>query len=66
MFSDGLVIAVPRANHQKFINHASDADPIFVEMGATRVIECRGDDVAAGTHTDFRMAVKATVDEDAV
>lgn len=65
-YIDGFVIAVPKANRQKFIDHASHADPFFIEMGATRVIECWGDDVPAGEHTDFRMAVKATEDEEVV
>ena len=63
---DGFVIAVPKANRQKFIDHANMADGMFIEMGALRVIECWGDDVPAGTTTDFRMAVKATDDEDVV
>ncbi len=66
MYIDGFVIAVPKANRQKFIDHAAQADPIFIEFGATRVIECWGDDVPAGQHTDFRAAVKATDDEDVV
>jgi uncharacterized protein YbaA (DUF1428 family) len=63
-YMDGFVIACPKANKQKFIDHAGKADPIFIEWGALRVIECWGDDVPVGTHTDFRMAVKATDDED--
>jgi uncharacterized protein YbaA (DUF1428 family) len=66
MYIDGFVIAVPKANRQKFIDHANMADPFFIEMGATRVIECWGDDVPAGQNTDFHMAVKATEDEDIV
>jgi uncharacterized protein YbaA (DUF1428 family) len=65
-YIDGFVIAVPRANRQKFIDHAYNADSIFIEMGATRVVECWGDDVPAGETTDFRMAVKATEDEDVI
>lgn len=64
MYVDGFVIAVPRANRQKFIDHAKIADPMFIEMGALRVVECWGDDVPTGQHTDFRMAVKATEDEE--
>ena len=66
MYVDGFVIAVPKANRQKFTDHAALADPMFMEMGATRVFECWADDVPAGEHTDFRMAVKATDDEDVV
>jgi len=63
-YIDGFVIAVPKANHQKFINHAEAADSMFIELGATRVIECWADDVPDGKVTDFRKAVLATEDED--
>jgi uncharacterized protein YbaA (DUF1428 family) len=65
-YIDGFVIAVPKANWQKFLDHATNADPMFLEMGATRVVECWADDVPGGTLTDFRMAVKATEDEDVI
>lgn len=58
-YFDGFVIAVPEANKQAFIDHASTADPVFIEMGALRVVECWGDDVPHGTTTDFYGAVKA-------
>lgn len=58
-YIDGFVIACAEANKQKFIDHANMADNMFIEMGATRVVECWGDDVPEGTSTDFRMAVKA-------
>lgn len=62
-YIDGFVIACPEANKQKFIDHANMADNVFIEMGATRVVECWGDDVPEGTTTDFRMAVKAEAGE---
>ncbi len=65
-YIDGFVIAVPTANKQKFIDHANNADSMFMEMGASRVIECWGDDVPDGSSTDFRKAVKATADESVV
>lgn len=65
-YIDGFVLAVPKANRQKFIDHADMADGIFIEMGALRVLECWADDVPDGKQTDFRMAVKATQDEDVV
>lgn len=58
-YIDGFVIACPEANKQKFIDHANTADGMFIEMGALRVIECWGDDIAEGKTTDFRMAVNA-------
>lgn len=65
-YIDGFVIAVPTANRQKFIDHANSADGMFVDMGATRVLECWGDDISEGKTTDFRKAVKATADESIV
>ena len=47
-YIDGFVAAVPTANKQKFIDHAKKADSVFVELGATRVLECWGDDVPEG------------------
>ncbi len=65
-YIDGFVIAVPTANKQKFIDHARLADSVFTELGAVRIVECWGDDVAAGKVTDFRRAVQATDDETVV
>ena len=58
-YIDGFVLAVPEANRQAFIDHANAADRLFIEHGATRVVEAWGDDVPDGKLTDFRMAVKA-------
>ncbi len=62
-YIDGFVIAVPTANKQKFIDHAEKGDSVFMELGATRILECWGDDVPHGKTTDFYGAVKATEDE---
>lgn len=66
MYVDGFLIAVPTANKQKFIDHAQKGDAVFMELGATRILECWGDDVPDGQTTDFRRAVKATPDETVV
>jgi len=65
-YIDGFVIAVPTANKQRFIEHATLGDSVFIDLGANRVIECWGDDVSTGKVTDFRRAVQANEDETVV
>src|SRR3546814_688861 len=62
-YIDCFVIAVPTANRQKFIEHAKTGDSVLIDYGATRVLECWGDDVPVGKQTDFRKAVQAQDDE---
>ena len=62
-YIDGFVIAVPKANKENFTHHAQTADPDFIELGATRVLECWEDDVPDGKVTDFRRAGDAKEDE---
>jgi uncharacterized protein YbaA (DUF1428 family) len=65
-YVDGFVMAVPNANKQAFIEHAKTFDPVFMEHGATRVLECWADDVPDGTLTDFKKSVQAKADESVV
>jgi uncharacterized protein YbaA (DUF1428 family) len=62
-YVEGFVLAVPAANKEAYRKHAADALPLFKEFGATRMVECWGDDVPDGKVTDFRGAVKAKDDE---
>jgi len=62
-YIDGFVIAVPKSNREKFTTHANIGDGMFMELGATRILECWEDDVPNGKLTDFRKAVQATADE---
>lgn len=62
-YIDGFVMAIPTANKQVFTEFARKFDPIFLEYGATRVVEGWGDDVSHGKQTDFFRAVEARDDE---
>lgn len=62
-YIEGFVAAVPASNKDAFKKHAAKAAPLFKELGATRVVECWGDDVPEGKLTDFRGAVKAEAGE---
>jgi uncharacterized protein YbaA (DUF1428 family) len=65
-YVDGFIAAVPKANKEAYIKHASDAAPVFLEFGVTRHVEAWASDVPDGKVTDFRKAVQATPDEDVV
>jgi uncharacterized protein YbaA (DUF1428 family) len=65
-YIDGFVIAVPTANKQEFIDHAKLGDSVFIDLGATRVIECWGDEVPDVMLTVCRKAVQAGDDETVV
>lgn len=62
-YIDGFILAVPKANKEKFTQHAETADAAFMGWGATRILECWEDDVPDGKVTDFRRAVQAQEDE---
>ena len=65
-YVDGFVLAVPTANKEKYIKHASIAAEVFKEHGATSVVECWGDDVPQGEVTSLPMAVKCEENETVV
>lgn len=65
-YVDGYLIAVPTENKEAYIDFAQSSDSIFVEMGATRVVQCWGDDVPEGSVTDMRKAVHAEAEESIV
>ena len=65
-YFEGFVVPVPRANKEAYRKHASDAAPMFLELGVKRHFEAWGDDLPDGKVTDFRKSVNAKDDEDVV
>ena len=65
-YVDGFVAAVPAANRELYKKSAQAAAVVFKEHGASRVVECWGDDVPDGKLTSFPMAVKKQADETVV
>jgi uncharacterized protein YbaA (DUF1428 family) len=58
-YIEGFVAAVPTANKDVYLKHAKESVALFKKLGATRVVECWGDDVPKGALTDFYKATLA-------
>ena len=65
-YVQGFVIPVKPGRKEAYRTMAARAAPVFAECGATRTVECWGEDVPDGKRTDFRRAVKAEQGEDIV
>lgn len=65
-YIEGFVAAVPTANKDVYLKHSQEAAAYFKKNGATRHVECWGDDIPKGELTDFQGAVKAKDDETVV
>ncbi len=65
-YVEGFLIPVPRDKRAEYEEQARKAAPIFIDFGATRVVETWSSDIKHGDTTDFYRSVKATDDEDVV
>jgi uncharacterized protein YbaA (DUF1428 family) len=65
-YVEGFIVAVPKANREEYLRHATEFFPLFEEFGGGRHVEAWASDVPDGEVTDFRKAVQATQDEDVV
>lgn len=65
-YVDGYLIPVPAGKKDAYVTVARNVAPIFLDCGATRVIECWGVDVPDGKITDFRRATHAQEGEQVV
>lgn len=66
MYFQSVVIPVKTGNKQAFLDMAKKMSSFFAEYGATRSVECWGDDLMEGKITDFKKAVQAIDDETVV
>lgn len=62
-YIQGFLIPVPKANKAAYLEMAEKSGRIFLDYGATRIMESWADDVPGGDVTDFKRAVKAEAGE---
>jgi uncharacterized protein YbaA (DUF1428 family) len=66
MYIDGFIASVPTDKKAEHVEHTNRVDALFIEYGATRVVDGWGDDVPHGKVTDFYRAVAAPEGETVV
>lgn len=56
-YVDGIVIAVPLAKKDAYVQYTGEVELVFREHGVARLVECWSDDVLPSKFTAFPMAV---------
>jgi len=62
-YIQGFVVPVPTAKKEAYIKLAKASGPIFMEYGASRIVENWSESTPDGKVTDYKKAVKAEADE---
>ncbi len=65
-YIEGFLVPVPEGKKDAYLKMARDTAPLFLDLGASRIVECWGDDVKHGKQTDFFRAVDAEEGENVV
>jgi uncharacterized protein YbaA (DUF1428 family) len=65
-YIDGMVAAVPTAKGAEYLAHSKQMNAVLKDYGATRIVECWGDDMPDGKLTSFPLAVQRKDDETVV
>lgn len=65
-YLDGYVVPVPEGNKEAYRALAQKMSAVFIDSGATRVVEAWGDDVPDGKVTDYARAAHKKDDENIV
>jgi uncharacterized protein YbaA (DUF1428 family) len=65
-YVDGFLLAVPTASKEAYRAHAERAAVVFMDHGATSLVECWGDDVPEGKINSMHTAVMRKPDETVV
>lgn len=65
-YIEGFLAPVPSDKKEEYLEFNRKTAPLFKDIGVARMVECWGDDLMRGKHTDFYKAVDAKEGETVV